>query len=147
MADFVDALLRFFDGATARDIGISADSCGDFAIHSRESSEIDNDGQFTLSSLAVDAEDTYTKTATGKTKVYGFTVIGDPVPCDCIAILEIAGLFIDADVLSTINRVARVKLSEPIVIGAAGVDIDVKVTNKSAGTASYKGKLNYEEYS
>lgn len=70
-------------------------------------------------------------------KVWGCVVEGDS---DARVALEVSGQEIDYDIISTINRIGRIRLPRPVV-ATSGTNIKITVKNIGPDTTVYRGVL------
>ena len=140
-------IVQFFDdNDQPQEIRITKDPGNGlkYNLHVLDRTELENDQQFTLANIVSGDHDDYPFTTTTRTRVWGFLVVGDPLPCDCVATMTIDGKFVGQAVLSADNRTGLFKLEKPIA-ATTGQIVNINVINTHPTlTASYKGIIYHE---
>ena len=140
-------LIQYLDDfGQPQDLRISKDpgNLDKFILHTLDRTELENAQQFTVPNIIAGDNDDYNFTVTSRTRVWGFQVVGDPLPCDCVATMTIDGKFVAQDVLSADNRTAKFRLSKPIA-AEIGQIVNINIINTHPTlTANFKGIIYHE---
>ena len=140
-------IVQFFDdNDLPQEIRITKDpgNTAKYVLHVLDRTELENAQQFTVGPIVAGDNDDYPFTTTARTRIWGFQVVGDPLPCDCVATMTIDGKFVAQDVLSADNRTAKFRFSKPIA-AELGQVVNINIINTHpTATASYKGIIFHE---
>ena len=129
--------LRFITDGTAYDPKATQDADGKYRIHVVEDSLVSPPAITPLALLSGASGAIYNQIQTADARIWGCDIYGTT---DCKITLTVNGVNVGFEVMSTQNRMGRIRLPAPVAV-ETGQNVTINIENTGPDSSTYEGVL------